>query len=319
MPSVRVPARVGLLGNPSDAFGGRVISATVADMAASVSVEPSPEWVLEGPDGSFRCSSATGLGAAMSRGELADGLELVGAAVVALAAAGRSLQPAHVRFESTIPRQVGLSGSSAVIVATMRALTDDLTATALARHALAAEVDILGWAAGPQDRVVQAMGGLVDMRFDEPWDPARYERLDPDRLPGLVLAWDPDGTVPSGRVHAPVRDRWLAGDPEVVSTMDRFATLAAEGRAALDQDRTAAVWPALADEAFELRTRLWDVGDRDRAMVEVARAAGGGATLAGSGGAVVAFLPEPAREVHVRAALEGIGVRAIVPTIGAPT
>ena len=185
--------------------------------------------------------------------------------------------------------------------------------------ALEAEVDVLGWAAGPQDRVVQAMGGLVDMRFDQPWDPTRHERLDPAGLPPLLVAWT-DGTgAHSGQVHAPVRDRWEAGDRAVVDAMDRFAALAEEGRAALDRGCAATSWPSLADEAFELRRRFWPIADTDTRMVEAIRAAGGGATLAGSGGAVVGHLPavdliEPALD-----ALRDVGAEVVVPTVGAPT
>ena len=44
MHQVRVPARIGLLGNPSDGFGGRVIAATIDDFAATVVTEPADQW-----------------------------------------------------------------------------------------------------------------------------------------------------------------------------------------------------------------------------------------------------------------------------------
>jgi glucuronokinase len=315
--AVRVPARVGLLGNPSDGFGGRVIAMTVDALAASVIAEPAACWELLSPARSREAASVAELDDALERDQLDEGLELLAATIVRLAAELADLTPCRLAFETTIPRQVGLSGSSAIVVGSIRALAAaggrEMAPTEVARLALATEVEVLGWAAGPQDRVVQAHGGVLDMRFDVAWDPARYERLDPGRLPPLVVAWDPRPGTSSGSLHAPVRDRWLADEADVVAAMTRFAGIAAAGRAAIDADRAAEVWPALALEAWELRTRHWPVSDRDRAMVDAVRASGGGATLAGSGGAIVGYLPSNGRLDDACSALSSIGARAMVP------
>ncbi|KAL6592838.1 hypothetical protein ACP70R_049290, partial [Stipagrostis hirtigluma subsp. patula] len=39
----RAYARVGLLGNPSDVYGGRALSFTIADFSATVRLRPSPD------------------------------------------------------------------------------------------------------------------------------------------------------------------------------------------------------------------------------------------------------------------------------------
>lgn len=319
MRQVRVPARIGLLGNPSDGFGGRVIAATIDDFAATVVAERADRWTLAAPDRVVACGSVAEIADALAADELDDGVELLAAAVLRLDQQRPSLPPHRLVFESDIPRQAGLSGSSAVIVATVRALADSVSAIEVARLAFEAEVDVLGWAAGPQDRVVQALGGLLDMRFDEPWDTNRYERLDPAALPTCVLAWADEPADPSGTVHAPIRERWDAGDAEVVEAMHRFAALAAEGRAALDAGTAASMWPDLADEAFELRTRFWSVADTDIEMVDAIGAVGGGASLAGSGGAVVGYLPDPSLVDDAIQALADIGAESLVPTIGMPT
>ena len=319
MRQVRVPARIGLLGNPSDGFGGRVIAATIDDFAATVVAEPADRWELVAPEREWVAGSPQDLSEALNAGQLDEGVELVAAAVVRLDGASQTPRPHRILFESDIPRQAGLSGSSAVIVATIRALADTLPAIDVARLALEAEVDVLGWAAGPQDRVVQAFGGLLDMRFDEPWDPERYDRLDPTALPACILAWTEDPGEHSGVVHAPIRDRWQAGEPEVVDAMHRFASLAADGRKALDAGHASEVWPDLANEAFDLRTRFWSLADTDIDMAEAIGSVGGGASLAGSGGAVVGYLPDASLVSEAAEALADIGAESLVPTIGQPT
>lgn len=42
----RAYARVGLLGNPSDVYGGRALSFTIADFSATVRLCPSPELLI---------------------------------------------------------------------------------------------------------------------------------------------------------------------------------------------------------------------------------------------------------------------------------
>ena len=79
------------------------------------------------------------------------------------------------------------------------------------------------------------------------------------------------------------------------------------------------MWPSLADEAFDLRSRFWPIADTDTRMVEAIRSAGGGATLAGSGGAVVGHLPAAVLVEPAVAALRDVGAEVIVPTVGAPT
>ena len=72
-----------------------------------------------------------------------------------------------IRYNSSIPRQVGLAGSSAIVTATMRALMTfyqvEIPIEKLPTLVLSAEVDELGINAGLQDRVIQAYEGCVYM------------------------------------------------------------------------------------------------------------------------------------------------------------
>src|SRR5205814_1696612 len=76
-----------------------------------------------------------------------------------------------VRYETTIPRQVGLAGSSAIIVATLRCLMEfydvQLPIETQPMFVLLVEQEELGITVGLQDRVIQVYEGLVYMDFDE--------------------------------------------------------------------------------------------------------------------------------------------------------
>ena len=93
---------------------------------------------------------------------------------------GRELHERNfsVRYTSDVPRQVGMAGSSAIIVATLRCLMEfyDLRVPLEVQPslALAVERDELGIGAGLQDRVIQVYEGVVAMDFD----PARATERD---------------------------------------------------------------------------------------------------------------------------------------------
>jgi glucuronokinase len=230
-------------------------------------------------------------------------------------------EPAAMSFETNIPRQVGLSGSSAIIMAALRAFAQradtEWDLVELARTTLEIETQVLGWAAGPQDRVVQAFTGLLDMDFAEPWDASRYHRLDAAKLPPLFVAWDRSTGTPSDVVHSEVRRRWLDRDPQVVATMTRFAELAEHGFRTLDAGTAAKHWPALMGEAFDLRRQIWNVTDIDTALVQAGQRAGAGVAFAGSGGAVVGAVSDQTQLDAVALAYQTIDAGFLVLNPGA--
>ena len=305
--SVRVPARVGLLGNPSDLYGGAVLGFALDDFGATVTLEQG------GGEPRFEGPAAALLEAAWAR----------------LARRGVAPVPGGfvLRAETDVPRQVGLSGSSALVVAALRALLPvhglGWSSFEIAEEALLAETEELGIVAGPQDRVLQAHGGLLFMDFDPARfggrrSPEGYVRLDPGLLPELVLAWDPEPGADSGTTHAGVRERWLAGDEAVRAAMAEAASLAVRGRAALergDRDELA----HLVDANFDLRTALFSLDAAARAPVEWARAAGAAAKFCGSGGAVVCVPRAGVPTEAVLAAFEARGWPARVPRVGPAT
>ena len=225
-------------------------------------------------------------------------------------------EPATLKFTTNIPRQVGLSGSSAIIMAALRALAarrqHEWDPVELARLTLEVETEVLGWSAGPQDRVVQSFEGLIDMDFSEPWQPSRYQQLDPGRLPPLFVAWSRTAGDSSDVAHSDVRQRWQQGDTEIHQAMTRFAELAALGRAALDRNDAAQVWPALLDEAFELRSRFWHITKIDTALVAAGRRSGAGVAFAGSGGAVVGAVSDAGQLETAAEAYDEVGAGFLV-------
>ena len=277
MISASAQARVGLLGNPSDGYGGRVIALSIPQLRAEVTL---------------------GAAAGSSGTESAPGVELLAATVTALRDGYPQLaaDPGELSFTTNIPRQVGLSGSTAIIIAALRALAlrtgHQWDYVELAKTALAVETDVLGWEAGPQDRVVIACEGLVDMDFSIPWNRDGYQRLDASKLPPLFIAWPQQVGSPSTEVHSNVRERWRQRDPAVVRAMSRFAELAGEGRRALDDSAAAQQWPQLMSEAFDLRQQMWTITSSDEQLVGIGSHLGAGVTLAGSGGAVVGAVAE---------------------------
>jgi glucuronokinase len=274
------PARAALLGNPSDGYGGAVVAFAFADFEASVSV---------GGDEAAH----------------PDALPLLRAAAGRAGAAG-----APLRMRTSIPREVGLGGSSAIVIAALRALGTDAPPDDLARQALAVEVEDLGIAAGLQDRLVQAHGGALLMDFGA----GAVERLDPGMLPPLYVAWREDAGEPSGRFHRGLRARFDRGEPAVVQAMAELGEVARLGADALragDHERLA----ELVDLTFDLRGAIADLDRRHVRMIELARAAGASANYAGSGGAIAGTLPHPDAFSEVEAALSSAGCGVIRPRL----
>ena len=153
-------ARAGLAGHPSDGYGGATLSVTLANFAAEVHATRAPTLDIAPADD----------------GQWPEGGQPLVAATVARFRrhCARRDEPfdgrVRIRYRSTIPREVGLGGSSAIVIATLRALAQ-LTDVTISREqlpalALAVETEELGIAAGLQDRVVQTYGGLVFMDFE---------------------------------------------------------------------------------------------------------------------------------------------------------
>jgi len=125
-----------------------------------------------------------------------------------------------------------LSGSSAIVTAAFRALLKfhhlplqalGLSLNTLPEVILGCEVRELNISAGLQDRVVQTFGGLVYMDFHQDHfdrdNHGKYESLDLELLPTLYLAYSTKLGGESGKVHAPVKQRFNEGDEFITMRM----------------------------------------------------------------------------------------------------
>ena len=313
----RVPARSALVGNPSDGFGGATIAFTLDELDAVVQAEPALVVGLAAGDEHAEYRDLAALIAAGASG--AGPVALLTAATKRYGEPRPELADRGLRLSlvsSSIPSGVGLAGSSAIVIAALRALGelfgDEIPASELPLLALACETDELGISAGLQDRVVQTLGGLVFMDFD-PAHPAggRYEALDPDLLPPLFVAWLADAESDSGLTHRSAHERFDAGDPEVVATMGEIAALAQRALTPLTL-RDAAGLGVLLDRNFDLRRRIYGLDPRHVELVEAARALGAPVNYTGSGGAIVGLYRDEDHLAELRGALEGLGCELLV-------
>src|SRR5512147_665968 len=287
----RAYARAGLLGNPSDGYNGKTISVIVRNFFAEVVLY---EWesvdIVLAEDDRARFSSVYDLARDVKLHGYYGGIRLIKATIKRFVEYCQARKiPLHdrnfsVRYQTNIPRQVGLAGSSAIIVATLRCLMEfygiEIPIEAQPTFVLQVETGELGISAGLQDRVIQVYEGVVYMDFDrsrervvEGFPCYHYERLDPACLPPLYLAYHDALSEPTEVFHNNIRERFNQGDEKVLSAMRHFAGLAACGREALrtgDREHFA----ALVDENFDTRRSIYNLPAWQVDMVEVARACG---------------------------------------------
>ncbi len=300
-------ARVGLLGNPSDIYGGAGIGFAVNELAARVSVSPAPHWSTPGEADQLLRAAWQAF-----TSELGMPRDAV-------------FPKCSLTIETTIPLQSGLGGSSAIVIAAMRAWgalgawsESSLDPMRLARAAWNAEHTILGTIAGPLDRLVQAHEGLCLMEFADPFAEASVARLSPQCLPPMLLAWHSTPGTPSGDVHRGVFGRWERGDQQVRRVMASLAQLAREGAGCLRAGNRSGFLQCI-DRNSMLRTDLFDIEPRDRALIDCARACGAAAKLPGSGGAVLVVAPDEPTRTAADAALRHLGAHTLQPTIKEPS
>lgn len=306
----RAYARVGLLGNPSDVYGGRAVSFAVAGLWATVRLRPSEELLIQPHPRhdlvAFPCLSA--LVERLDGGGYYGGVRLLLAICKIFHSHckrnGIALEDKNftLSYDTNIPRQAGLSGSSAIVCAALSCLLDfynvrDKIRVEVRPNLILDAEKELGIVAGLQDRVAQVYCGLVYMDFSqEHMDKLGhgiYTPLDVNLLPPLYLIYA-ENPSDSGKVHSSVRQRWLDGDQFIISSMKEVAQVAYDGHNALLQKNYTEL-ARLMNRNFDLRRQMFGddaLGAVNINMVEVARSVGAASKFTGSGGAVVAFCPD---------------------------
>ena len=321
-------ARVGLVGNPSDGYHGKTISVSVPRFRAEIVLYDWPELeIVWSQEDRSRFDSIRELVEDVRLHGYYGGVRLVKATIRRFVNYCDSQQiELHdrnfaIRYQTNVPRQVGLAGSSAIIVATLRALIDfydaEIPVSVQPSLALSVESEELGISAGLQDRVIQVYEGLVYMDFDKDRMEETgglacgiYERLDPALLPTLYVAYSTEMSEPTEATHRPLSERYHNGDPSVLAAMHKFADLAVQARQTLINQDVAEL-SRLIDENFNTRRQICDLAAGHVQMVEAARSIGASAKFAGSGGAIVGVYRGEEMYKALQKKLNQIGCRTI--------
>jgi glucuronokinase len=328
----RACARAALLGNPSDGYNGRTISVIIRDFSSEVVLY---EWdsleILLSANDRAHFRSIHDLARDVDLHGYYGGIRLIKATIKRFVeycqVQGVKLHDRNfsIRYQTDIPQQVGMAGSSAIIVATLRCLMEfygiHIPLEAQPSFVLSIEKEKLGIMAGLQDRVIQVYEGLVYMDFDPALEHVvhglkayHYEPLPVGVLPPLYLAYHNSLSEPTEVFHNDIRGRFNRGEHKVVDAMQQLAGITQIGRGVLlkrDQGRLA----RLMDQNFEIRRRIYDLPEWQTRMVEVARQCGASANFAGSGGAIVGTYEDEAMFETLCARMAAIGSRVIKPQI----
>lgn len=319
-------ARAALAGNPSDGYFGRTLAVCVRDFSARVMVQSAPQLSIQ-PDAVAQYADLKTLARDINANGYYGAQRLILASLKRFHdyASSQNLDLPHetfaISYETTIPRGVGLAGSSALVLATWRALMAwfdvEISRDVLPNLLLQTERDELGIGAGLQDRVAQVYEGLTFMDFKrellERDGVGAYEALDVQLLPPLFLAFSTDAE-PSERVHNDLRARWNAGDASVHAVMHELADLATQARNSLLHHRADELG-AIMDANFSARKRIMQLRATHARMCEIAQECGASAHFAGSGGAIIGTFPNETVYADLERELGALGCRVLKPTL----
>lgn len=308
------PGRAGIIGNPTDMYGGAVISCSVG-MRACVTVSPDQFLILETGDQECRIEGRDDLRPRKDRFDVAravlDYLRL-------------PKLSCRVSYQSDIPMRSGMAGSTALVVALLRAILAWLETHpnryVLAERARYIELNYLKVVCGYQDACMCTFGGLnyMDFRGKQFYREAEAElfaTIEPlaeyvTELP-FVLGFTGVQHA-SSAVHKPLRERWLEGEPAVVQGYERITEISRMGKKAL----LLSDWKTLGrlmNENHIIQRELGGSGASNERLIEAALEAGAlGAKLAGAGdgGTIIALWPQSDASALERA-LEKAGATAI--------
>ena len=238
--TVRSYARAGLIGNPSDGMYGKTLGVTVSNFWAEVHLSASERIVLH-PHPLYDPSefgSLSDLHKVCKKEGYMGGMRLLQATLkrfseyCTLHGIALSQRNFQVRYDTNIPKQVGLAGSSAIVSALFKALmkfygltSADIPLEIQPSFVLSVEEE-LGINAGLQDRVMQIYEGCCYMDFNKEMLLSKnhgvYERLQVqealNNMP-LFIAYEARPSD-SGKIHSSVKQRFLANDPTVLKAVE---------------------------------------------------------------------------------------------------
>jgi galactokinase/mevalonate kinase-like predicted kinase len=315
------PGRCGIVGNPTDIYGGSVLSISTKERARCVLTSSERMRVNSSGDQAIftRIADLSFSG---------NKLDVVRAALKYF-----EIDPdtAHFSLElsSDIPMQAGMAGSTSLTVALVGALDRhfvwNLHPWSIAETARKIEANVLRVFCGLQDQHMAVFGGInymdfrgkemLEQRDDEPL--VTVEPLAPFVTDIPLLTAHTGVQHHSGTVHSNPRERWLADETLVRETFIRIADLARLGKRAL----LARDWPELGrlmNENHVLISKLGGSGPANDKLIEAAIDAGAhGAKLAGAGGGgTILVLADNMKQV--RSALLAAGSDRIMEPVSSP-
>jgi glucuronokinase len=325
----RAFARAGLLGNPSDGYFGKTISIIVRNFGAHISLYETPELHIEPMDQDLNLyKNIHDLVESVNLTGYYGASRLVKASIKKFAEYcvqnniklnGKNFT---IRYHSSIPRQVGLAGSSAIVTATYRALMKfykvSIPEELLPSIILATEVEELGINAGLQDRVIQVYEGCVFMDFErkhlEKKGYGKHEKLDPRLLPRLYIAYKTNLGKVSGAVFNDLKARYEKGEERALSSLNRIAALTEEGKEVIE-NRDYIRLSQLMNENFDERQKVMNISDSNMELVHTARECGASAKFTGSGGSIIGIYKDDDMLKKLIIQLKAINARVIKPHI----
>ena len=285
--------RVGLVGNPTDMYGGSVISCSTVERAR-VRIQAADCLVLD---------AGTRRKVIASPEDLAPAGDIFDIARAALTGTESTDLSVHVSWSTDIPFRAGLSGSTALLVSMVAGLLA-FRGIRQGSYQLAELVRMIEYQnltfCGYQDAYMCTFGGLhyMDFRgkeFHLEYGTDPFATMEPIALPTAlpVVVVITGGQRVSGGVHTPLRERWLAGEPEIVEAYRTIAGLARAGKKAILENRLDTLGD-LMNENHALTQALGGSNPEDDRYIDLARRAGAiGAKLAGSSGAIVVLHDSP--------------------------
>ncbi|HUV05748.1 MAG TPA: galactokinase family protein [Armatimonadota bacterium] len=311
------PGRAGIIGNPTDLYGGSVISCSISERAYC-ELSPSEQSAVRMDADIIALTGPESLALDSSKFDLAK------AALQALEI-DPSVHKVSISLRTDVPEQAGLAGSTAMLACAVGCLLAyvglELNRYEVAETIRKIEADVMKITTGYQDQYMAVFGGLNYMDFrgkelmrqtkDEPF--ATLEPLSEivGELP-MILAHTGVKRF-SGSVHKSLRERWLEGEKQVIEGYLRIAELGHMGKkAVLAQD-----WETLGklmNENHAIQRDLGGSGESNERLIEAALSHGAlGAKLAGAGGGgtIIALTEDP--DSLAKALLDAGASRILAP------
>jgi len=316
------PGRAGIVGNPTDGYGGSVISCSLAERA-TVTLTPADrlEAVVDGRTAVFRTRDDWRL--------KDDYFDFIRATVQFLRCSDLKVR---IEAATEIPVQAGLAGSTALLAGLVAAIkhwqwgrgSESCRDFRIDRHFIAEtirtiELNFLKIQCGYQDQYMTTFGGLnyMDFRDKEYYRPLEeevYATVEPlaDVVPALPFVVVHTGIKrTSGHILRPIRERWMDGDAQVIRGYRRIGALCRRAkRAFIEGD-----WEALAaamNDNHGIQQQLGASGEENDRLIEIARREGALAAKlagAGGGGTIIALTLDPDRTI---AALDAAGAAKVL-------